>query len=253
MGKFDGILFVTDLDGTLIQSDGTISKENSDAIRYFQSEGGIFTVATGRYPDFLQQYEDSFKVNGCVIGLNGNIIYDTYNDKTLYIKRIDRNKLNPDLMYIVSTYSDAIRFITINDDVESYNYEGTLYRDVCKCFIVTTGEKEALKIKKDLIEKYGDIYAFERSWYVGLEFYDKNSGKGTCIDYFVKNICPSVKKVICVGDYENDESMLKRADIGYAIKDSTIALMGVADRITGVDNDNHAIAWIINELEKEVL
>jgi len=253
MGKFDGILFVTDLDGTLIQNDGIISKENADAIRYFQSEGGIFTVATGRYPDFLQKYEDKFKVNGCVIGLNGNIIYDTYNDKMLYIKRIDRNKLNPVLTDIVSTYSDDMCFIHINDDVENYHYEGSLRRDVCKCVIVTEDENKTLKMKKDLIEKYGDSYTFERSWNVGLEFYDKNSGKGTCIDYFVKNICPSVKKVICVGDYENDESMLKRADIGYAIKDSTIALMGVADRITGVDNDNHAIAWIINELEKEVL
>ena len=78
MGKFDGILLITDLDGTLIQNDRTISEENANAIRYFQSEGGIFTVATGRYPDFLQNYADKFKVNSCVVGLNGNTKYFEY-------------------------------------------------------------------------------------------------------------------------------------------------------------------------------
>ena len=39
MGKFDGILIGTDLDGTLV-SEGKVSRENADAIRYFQAEGG---------------------------------------------------------------------------------------------------------------------------------------------------------------------------------------------------------------------
>ena len=50
MKKFDGILFCTDLDGTLLESDHKISKENIEAIRYFQSEGGLFTFLTGRMP-----------------------------------------------------------------------------------------------------------------------------------------------------------------------------------------------------------
>ena len=40
MGKFDGILIATDLDGTLV-SEGKVSRENADAIRYFQSEGMV--------------------------------------------------------------------------------------------------------------------------------------------------------------------------------------------------------------------
>lgn len=253
MGKFDGILLVTDLDGTLIQNDRTISKENGDAIHYFQSEGGIFTVATGRYPDFLQNYADRFNVNSCVIGLNGNIIFDVYKEKTLYVSRMSSGAFGPVVEDIVKTYPEDVRFVDINDDTESYTYDGTIRRDACKCVIVCKNEEGALKIKKDLIQKYGHLYSFERSWNIGLEFYDINSGKGMCIDYMLKNICPGVKKVVCVGDYENDVSMIKRADIGYAIKGSTVASLGVADRITGVDNDNHAIAWIIKELEKEVL
>ena len=48
MGKFDGWLIATDLDGTLINRDGAIPQRNLDAIRTFQDEGGLFTIATGR-------------------------------------------------------------------------------------------------------------------------------------------------------------------------------------------------------------
>ena len=50
MGRFDGVLFCTDLDGTVLTSEKTVSKENHDAIEYFKSEGGYFTFITGRMP-----------------------------------------------------------------------------------------------------------------------------------------------------------------------------------------------------------
>ena len=48
MGKFDGILLVSDLDGTLLTNDKRLSEENREAIDRFVEEGGIFTFATGR-------------------------------------------------------------------------------------------------------------------------------------------------------------------------------------------------------------
>ena len=50
MKKFEGILLCTDLDGTLLRNDKSISRENLDAINYFMSEGGYFTFITGRMP-----------------------------------------------------------------------------------------------------------------------------------------------------------------------------------------------------------
>ena len=61
MQKFKGILFCTDLDGTLLPTDGQeVSARNMEAIRYFQSEGGLFTLATGRQPSWLEQWKDIF-------------------------------------------------------------------------------------------------------------------------------------------------------------------------------------------------
>ena len=50
MSKFDGILLISDIDGTLTYNE-KLSDENADAIRYFQKNGGFFSIATGRQPD----------------------------------------------------------------------------------------------------------------------------------------------------------------------------------------------------------
>ena len=41
MKKFEGILICTDLDGTLLKNDKSVSKENIDAINYFKENGGL--------------------------------------------------------------------------------------------------------------------------------------------------------------------------------------------------------------------
>ena len=47
MKKFAGVLLCTDLDGTLLDKNQNVSKENLEAIEYFQAEGGYFTFVTG--------------------------------------------------------------------------------------------------------------------------------------------------------------------------------------------------------------
>ena len=76
MKKFDGIMICTDLDGTLIGSDGKISKENLDAIEYFKANGGFFTFITGRVPLIAKEIYEIIEPNipfGCI---NGAGIYD---------------------------------------------------------------------------------------------------------------------------------------------------------------------------------
>ena len=45
---FDDFLITADFDHTLTGPDGTIPERNLEAIRYFTSNGGAFTVNTGR-------------------------------------------------------------------------------------------------------------------------------------------------------------------------------------------------------------
>ena len=48
MGKFDGVLLVSDFDDTLYGLDLRVCPRNIEALNYFIAQGGRFTVATGR-------------------------------------------------------------------------------------------------------------------------------------------------------------------------------------------------------------
>ena len=71
MKKFENLLFCTDLDGTLLNDEKQISRENLDAIEYFKSEGGKFTFITGRPPIISFDTYNKIKPNvpfGCFNG-----------------------------------------------------------------------------------------------------------------------------------------------------------------------------------------
>ena len=48
MGKFDGLLLVSDFDDTLYDDYHRVPERNLRALDYFRSQGGRFTIATGR-------------------------------------------------------------------------------------------------------------------------------------------------------------------------------------------------------------
>ena len=86
MGIFDGVLLASDFDGTLavtsVSPDGIAAPDRGaipqrvyDAVNFFISEGGYFTVCTGRsYQGF--PYYDPELINAPVILCNGSLIYD---------------------------------------------------------------------------------------------------------------------------------------------------------------------------------
>ena len=76
MGKFDGVLLVSDFDDTLYGTDLTVSQENVEAIAYFTAEGGRFTVATGRARPAFAPCASLVPINAPVILSNGSALYD---------------------------------------------------------------------------------------------------------------------------------------------------------------------------------
>ena len=75
MKKFEGMLLITDFDGTLA-CHGTISKENCSAIRYFQENGGLFTFSSGRQLGWVKKWSHLVMPNTWVSLVNGALICD---------------------------------------------------------------------------------------------------------------------------------------------------------------------------------
>ena len=77
-------LLITDLDGTLLDSDGRLSDISAEIINQFISEGGAFTFATARTASSAVKITEKININTPCILMNGVSIYDIQKKK--YIK-----------------------------------------------------------------------------------------------------------------------------------------------------------------------
>ena len=85
-------LIAVDLDGTLLNSYGTISEENRKAIKKVQKEGVKVVLASGRTTNSVKSLAEELGGNEYIICGNGSLIYDLKKEEIIYDKFIDKNK-----------------------------------------------------------------------------------------------------------------------------------------------------------------
>lgn len=266
MGKFDGYILFTDLDGTLItkndKAEASISKENIDAINYFKENGGKFSFSTGRLPEYVKDSIMKFVTpNAPVAVVGGSCIYDFEKDSYIRINHLNRDAYS--IIYDAAENSrDLYENVYLNSEsraleINFENFKGMDFvRDSLEnnnwCKAVFTARKECtvLDLKERLLNdsRYNKKFDFVRSWPVGLEILNIDSTKGYCVSFLKKHL--NMTTSICVGDFENDISMIEEADIGYAVENAIDSVKAVADRIT-VSNEGHALAKIISDIDKK--
>ena len=66
-------LIATDLDGTLLNDELTVSERNLLAIEKFRAAGGIFTIATGRMPSSVKRYAEMLGLDAHPVKMICNI------------------------------------------------------------------------------------------------------------------------------------------------------------------------------------
>ena len=273
MGKFDGILLCSDIDGTLLTKDG-LPEENVTAIKYFQENGGRFTLCTGRLFDFLDKYSDVLVPNAPFIAMNGTLIVDKTTDAVLFECSLE---LDPgkavtetltELSYITAAFvfpgghstmvrrtEDGSFEIRCGEEMvpikgadelnEIFGYpERKIYKMVFRVDTEQSDEGKAA-IKK----KFSDFSVF-RSWVNGIELQSPLADKGKSARRLAE-LLGDVKLLVCAGDYENDLSMIEEADIGYAVANAHPSVIAAADRVTKRTCREGAIAEIIEDLDKE--
>lgn len=267
MGKFDGMLICTDLDGTLLRKDKTISCENLDAIDYFKREGGYFTFVTGRMPFYVSYVLDTIKPNvpfGCV---NGGGLYDTAAGKYIWTALMpDRvielvefiDNLFPDVGIQISTFYKAY-FCKENQTMAKFRKITNLENLVCHyCNLpepiakVLFGSdcEETIKQLESALKSHplANEFNFMRSEKSLYEILPKGINKGVSITKLCEHLKLDVRNTIAIGDYNNDIPMFRQAGIGIAVSNACKEALEAADFVT-VSNEEHAIAKVIYDLE----
>lgn len=267
MGKFDGVLLVTDLDGTLLRDDKSVSAENLRAIEYFKSEGGLFTFVTGRVPQgALPAYEQVLPNAPCGCS-NGSCIYDYRTGELLWHRELSRSVLQivadvdrefPTVGIELCAF-DKIYFCKKNESTERHRRNERFPDLSCHYSEVDEPLGKILFAESDSAifqrlmtwlptHPLAGEFSLVRSDAEYYEILPKGACKGELIPKLAELLHISPHRIIAVGDNENDVSMLRAAEIGIAVANAFDVTKAAADRVT-VSNEQHAIAHIIHELD----
>lgn len=263
-------LLFTDLDGTLLNDDKTISAENLAAIRRAAEKGHLTVINTGRSfssaEPFIRQLA-SVLPDCYASTYNGGLIYDYTRQKTIYKRTIPI----PYVKYIFQqaekfhlhcqTYEkDYVLALRNRFELEQYHDHTKLDVHVDPHFLEHF-TNEPVKVltscldNRELHEAYrrsmeewakGKVSLFFSSDYY-LEHVPEGVSKGNAIQVLCDHLHVPLSETVAAGDAENDIAMLAAAGTGVCMINGTRQTKASADYITLHDNNHGGIAEIIEK------
>ena len=250
-------LLLLDLDDTLLNSDGKLSKGIIDTIRKVRNKNILVTIASGRMHRSLLPYVDKLNSHGPVISFNGGLIINSKNDKTMFsnpvpldiakkvLKFADEN--NVFCQYFTNIDYYFVKHCEISDDYElSTNVSGiaignNLYNKIKvsppKLLIIDDTDKMADVLKKVKVE-FSNVLEITQSKSKYIEIMKKNVNKGSALQKICDIMNIPIKNTMAIGDGQNDIQMIKKAGIGVAVETGNEQLKKAADLICKGPNEN---------------
>ncbi len=264
-------LYISDLDGTLLNRDSVVSPHSIEKINALLQKGMLFTVATARTPATVVPLLQQLNLNIPAILMNGAVLYDiqqrryirsngfTDNSALRYISLLEKRELVPFVYRIAHNKLQVFHKPLANDMQREFKRqrENTPYKD----FILTTDYQKELidnpplfllvidhfdklqtaaaeisRAGKCSIFCYRDIIDPE---YGNLEIYPKGVSKAATAQEIIARLNPW--EVVVFGDNLNDLPLFRIADRRYAPENAMDEIKQQATAIIA-DNDHDGVA-----------
>ena len=269
-------LYATDLDGTLLRSDMTISDESAAILNRLTKNGVLFTFATARSFSSAQPLLKKLNLSCPAVTFNGvfvidpktgeHIIENLFSQKSLDIAKefIVSESIAP-LVYSYIDGRERVSFLRERlDDVRGYVdarkgdkrlrpvkdykelFEGNVF------YITLINPKTDYLLLSEVFSRDNgfatntmyDTYDRSQIWY---EIFNKNASKASAVLQVME--LTHADRLVCFGDNNNDISMIRSADTGVAVSNACDALKTEADVVIG-SNDEGAVAEFIRQREE---
>lgn len=261
-------LFVTDLDGTLLNSEHALDPLMRDYILQLRKEGHIFGVATGRpfdsaliaVPEMREIFDFGVFNNGAnFIDFKDGEQHDQFplqRETIEHILDVYAHQLgaNPILSVGETMYTHSRNH---NHDRLTDSGFKIVYGDF-KHHLQETHEKIIFSVNADSAQEIFEYYqAHPHDDYVAfmsqaelLEFMDPRINKWVGVEYFLDKYQLNDVTTISFGDNGNDLQLVQGADIGVAVSNAIEELQEAADHITNHHNEFGVMNFIKDYLSK---
>lgn len=266
-------LIVSDMDGTLLAHDSSISKGNIEAIRYAQSKGVQFAIATGRDYSSLKGILEAHDLkcfsilgNGAQFcNENGEILSSAYFPKKCFkqvLQIFDELKIHYMIFTANGFYSTAepnvVRDAFIDRCVVQFKRKREDYlddgcnQDMACMKLKKIGDLddfinssidiikvEAFNNDVSLIEKAKEKLqeiegiAYLSSFDDNIEVTDKAAQKGLILENVIEELGYSKDEVMVLGDGLNDITLFERFKYSFAPGNANETIKAMAYQVVG--------------------
>lgn len=270
MGIFDGCLFACDIDGTLMES-GYINPKNIEKIEEFMSEGGMFSISTGRSIGAISDVLSAVKRVSPSVVANGCMVYDFEKGKIIFESVLPQREhrfakfiggLDVDLGIEVHCGPDVFTLrrnenTTLHQVYEKFEAPDSSFEDIDsykwhKAIYIFTCEEDRKKVKNILSDMEAGCIFVDTAAIINdeVQYYLEQLPLGVSKAHFLKKLCEeyNIERLFAIGDYYNDAEMLKIADVSAVPVGSPDDIKALAEYITCSCKDG-AVADFIEYLK----
>ncbi|MDQ1251431.1 MAG: hypothetical protein QG646_510 [Euryarchaeota archaeon] len=272
-------IYISDLDGTLLQNNATLSDFAIDTLIRLLTEDLNFTIATARSVISVQQILKYLPLKLPIIEFNGAFISDfetgrheIINDISGDIKEeIFEHILQYNLTPFISSFNgneDCLHYEqVINEGMEWYLKSRTsgndkrLRKSVLRktlaenvvCFIVVDKLDNLLELTNLLQEKYTkhiEVHLIENQYSPGwywLTIHDCKATKDQAISIILKKYGLRLNDLTVFGDNANDVKMFKLSRHSIAVSNAKPELKKYATRIIGTNEEDSVVKYIMDK------
>ena len=263
-------IIVCDLDQTLLSDDCTVSGRNVEAIRKARALGVKFVPATGRgyrsIKNTLEQLDLLDRENEYVISFNGGAVTENKGNRLLHFEGIPFalaeelyrrgqryhvciHAYTRDTVYVYRLWQEEIDFLAGRMEVEEV-FETSLDflagQEIVKVLYMNTDYSYLKQIEADLKDITQDIdVSYSANRYI--EFNQRGVNKGAGLLSLARLLGVKPEETIAIGDNFNDLSMIQAAGRGVGVRNTVEDMKPLCDYITQADNNESAVAEVIEK------
>ncbi len=263
-------LLFTDMDGTLLRDDCTVSPRMKEALDRMTEAGHRLILTSGRPLPAIREVceEAGLTYPGMImISNNGGYIYDCDNDRTILEYRLSQE----DIRFILTKakeagihvhgYTDShIICREMNEELRFYTKKIHMplkyANDVAEALpqgsyklqaIHLTDHNALVAFRDSLLPHLGDRVQMIFSNDKYLEILPARAGKGNAVRFITDYLPVPRSHTFASGDAENDISMLEAAHVGIAMANATDKVKECADMVTTMDNNNDGLLEVLQQ------
>ncbi len=272
-------LYITDLDGTLLDSNAQLSAYSKENLNKLIAKGMMFTVATARTNATVIQMFSGVELTLPFILMNGVLIYDPIENRNISAFDISKSDADsilnvysnhgkyPMLYFLREGYLEIVYKTLDNEYQKEYvsARNNLKYKKFTECktelsisdtdkliYIVSLDKSDILSpIYNEIVAENKVTCAFYSDNYTDCNFMEcmnKSVSKGVAA-LEVKRIL-GVDRIVAFGDNLNDIPLFEIADECYAVSNACNELKAVATGVIDSNENDGVVRFLIDKFNK---